>query len=59
MKTQRHSFMVSSVPTILRPRGQTSSTPLKLFSIYVVEIQTVFVIGMMKINEKEDRIGSY
>ena len=34
----RHSSVVSSAPTILRPRVQIPSTPSMLFSICVIEI---------------------
>ena len=34
----RHSSMVSSVPTILRPQVQIPSTPSMLFSICIIEI---------------------
>ena len=34
----RHSSVVSSAPTILRPRVQVPSTPSMLFSILIIEI---------------------
>ena len=44
-KNVRHSSVVSSAPTIPRPRVQTPRTPSTLFS---VENEPVFVIGMRK-----------
>ena len=37
-----------AAPTIMRPRVQIPSKLATLFSIYTVEIETVFVIGMRK-----------
>ena len=40
--------MVSTAPTILRPRVQIPSTPSTLYSFCTVEIETVFALGMRK-----------
>ena len=39
-----YSSVVITVPTILRPWVQIPSTASMVFSIYIVEIETVFVI---------------
>ena len=44
----RHSSMVTSMPTILRPQVRIPSTPSVLFSIWLVEIETAIGIGMRK-----------
>ena len=43
-----HSSVVLSVPTIQRPRVCIPCTPFTLFSTFIVEIGTVFAIGMRK-----------
>ena len=52
-----HSFVVSSAPTILRPRVRIPSTPSMLFSIYIVEIETLFLIWNEKWDENERKRG--
>ena len=44
----RHSSVVSSQPSILRPRVWIPTAPTTVASIYIVEIETVFVNGMRK-----------
>ena len=53
--------MVSSISNTLWPQVRIPSTPSALFSIYIVEIETVIVFGIIvkdKNKQKEAGIGA-
>ena len=54
-----HSSVVISAPTILRPWVRFPIIPSMLFSVCIVEIETMMNEKRTKINKKETGIGPY